>query len=372
MFQSPDLRERAMVVRIFHSVFRYQKEFRTFCRDEVCSLLVGVLNRGYHMLGVNEVLAAFIPVISGFRTPLSSENEKFFEFVLLPLYSCDYLHMFYQSLSSAVAVFLSKGPYQAMKIYKVLFYHWPVTDTYKGVIYLSETSNLMRVLPIDEDMELYIRLCKILFNCIAEGPCPVCERAISLFGNDEEVRKVICRQSEVSFPIVIPALCLAASTHWCEIIRSEAATALRSLKDGDLGTFENYETNERRFEYERIQEEVGRAKTWKSLIENASIRMESKDEKIKKLNEVYVTCAPEQDYVQDANFWEGNSECGSLPLELSRGFGNMLSIQSLPLLHGKDRATSGALGMHAVGLVGDFVSWRMLSGTRPMVRYGFK
>ena len=290
MFQSPDNRERAMLMKLLHTMYRTLKKMRGDIRRLISSFLLSHLNVPYPQLGVAEMLNAIVPIIAGLKVPLHDENTDFFENVLVLLHRCSDVALFHTSLVNAIMAFLTKNERLVYKTIKVILDHWPKTAPTTQILFLNEIESFADMFHPDIlAVELLEQMCHTIAACITTEHFAVSERALMLWESDSFM-VLIGGMARITYPILIPSIYKTATTHWCGDVKALALNAMRVLKGCDIQVFNEIGVDFKKAESDRVLAEMRRGSIWKRLIDEFSESLESKQEQQRRLASLYIGC----------------------------------------------------------------------------------
>ncbi|CAL9114555.1 unnamed protein product [Musa acuminata var. zebrina] len=143
LFDSEDPRERDCLKTILHRIYGKFMVHRPFIRKAVSNIFYRFVFEADRHNGIAELLEVFGSVISGFALPLKEEHRLFFQRVLIPLHKPKTLGVYLQQLTYCVTQFIEKEPKMACSIIKGLVRYWPVTNSQKEVMFLSELEEVL-------------------------------------------------------------------------------------------------------------------------------------------------------------------------------------------------------------------------------------
>jgi serine/threonine-protein phosphatase 2A regulatory subunit B' len=289
LFQSPDDRERDRVMKIFHCMYKTMKRLRSACRRYISEFLVAAVTSPFPRLGVAEILHALIPIIAGFKVPLHRENEDLFAKILLPLHISPHVHMWHTPLVSASGFFISKNSVHSLDLFDMLLTYWPVTSPTKQILYLNEIEALIGGLRGECPPLLLAKICKVIANVISSENFTLAERALMLWECDAFLQ-LIAMQSELTFPLLIPAIFQTATVHWCSDVKVLALNSMRVLKGCDVEMFESIGREFKQNESQRVMNELKHGRFWGSLIETYETSAAAREKKSKQLEQIFVGC----------------------------------------------------------------------------------
>lgn len=143
LFDSEDPREREYLKTILHRIYGKFMVHRPFIRK-------GINNIFYHFIfetekhnGIAELLEILGSIINGFALPLKEEHKLFLVRVLIPLHKPKCLPMYHQQLSYCITQFVEKDSKLADTVIRGLLKYWPITNSSKEVMFLSELEEIL-------------------------------------------------------------------------------------------------------------------------------------------------------------------------------------------------------------------------------------
>jgi len=222
-------------------------------------------------------------IINGFTLPLKDEHKEFLVQGLVPLHKPKNILPYHPQLSYCVAQYIEKDPNLTELVFKALIRYWPVANTRKQLLFLTEIEDLLQVVEPEQFVVIQEMLFKKLTEAIVSPAFQIVEKVFQLW-HHEYILNLIAANIEVILPLVFPSLYCTAKNHWNKAIRGMAANDIRLFMDIDTVVFgrvlETYKS-------ERIKEKEEREKrvnAWRSLFESVE------PEKLKPIT----TIAPEQ------------------------------------------------------------------------------
>ncbi|OHS92880.1 phosphoprotein phosphatase [Tritrichomonas foetus] len=331
LFQSPDNRERVKVMKVFHAIYRSFNKFRNYARSITTSYLSELIYTTIPKLGIHEILNAYIPIIAGFKVPIHQENLDFFHGILIPLHSSPIVHMFHTPLVEAIISFVVKQSNLTIDVYNTLFIKWPVTSPTKQLLFLNEIEKLADLLPADTDSSTIIKICKIVIRCLNEENFTVAERALMLWESDAFMT-MVGKHCNSTFTLLIPAIYKAASTHWCTDVRTLALNALKILKGQNFKVFEQYGSQFKRLESDKVIIELSHGKIWYNIIMQYEKNRKTREDKCTEIQKYFIGC--EMLFKNDKNCYAVSNHA---PTDTFEHFGG--KRKKLPLMSSMNSAT---------------------------------
>ncbi|PUZ75221.1 hypothetical protein GQ55_1G136700 [Panicum hallii var. hallii] len=127
LFDSEDPRERDCLKTLLHRIY-----------GNSCNIFYHFVFETARHNGIAELLEVFGSVISGFALPLKEEHKIFLWRVLIPLHKPKAVGVYLQQLTYCVTQSVEKEPKFASSVILGLLRYWPITNSQKEVMFLSE------------------------------------------------------------------------------------------------------------------------------------------------------------------------------------------------------------------------------------------
>lgn len=166
LFDSEDPRERDCLKAILHRIYGKFMVHRPFIRKSISNLFYRFVFETEKHNGIAELLDIFGSVITGFALPLKEEHKIFLSRALIPLHKPKSLGIYFQQLSYCVMQFIEKDPKLASTVIRGLLKYWPITNTQKEVMFLSELEEILEVINMAEFQRLMVPLFWRIGCCI--------------------------------------------------------------------------------------------------------------------------------------------------------------------------------------------------------------
>ncbi|RWW31472.1 hypothetical protein GW17_00003902 [Ensete ventricosum] len=187
LFDSEDPREKDCLKTILHRIYGKFMVHRPFIRKAVSNIFYRFVFEADRHNGIAELLEVFGSVISGFALPLKEEHKLFFQRVLIPLHKPKTLGVYLQQLTYCVTQFIEKEPKMACSIIKGLVTHWPVTNSQKEVMFLSELEEVLEATDTADLQNCMVPLFRRIGFCINSSHFQVIK---TVLGEEEEKRRI--------------------------------------------------------------------------------------------------------------------------------------------------------------------------------------
>lgn len=166
LFDSEDPRERDCLKAILHRIYGKFMVHRPFIRKSVSNVFYRFVFETDRHNGIAELLEIFGSVITGFALPLKEEHKIFLLRALIPLHKPKSLGIYFQQLTYCVSQFIEKEPKLASSVIMGLMKYWPITNSQKEVMFLSELEEILEVINAAEFQKVMVPLSLRLRRCI--------------------------------------------------------------------------------------------------------------------------------------------------------------------------------------------------------------
>ncbi|THG03004.1 hypothetical protein TEA_005693 [Camellia sinensis var. sinensis] len=166
LFDSEDPRERECLKTILHRIYGKFMVHRPFIRKSIGNVFYRFIFETERHNGIAELLEIFGSVISGFAVPLKEEHKIFLGRALVPLHKPKSLGVYFQQLSFCVTQFIEKEPKLALNVIRGLLKYWPITNTQKEVMLLSELEEIVEGINMGEFQKVMVPLFWRIGCCI--------------------------------------------------------------------------------------------------------------------------------------------------------------------------------------------------------------
>lgn len=217
LFDSEDPRERDCLKTILHRIYGKFMVHRPFVRKAVSNIIYRFVFETERHNGIAELLEIFGSVISGFALPLKEEHKMFLSRDLIPLHKPKSVGIYHQQLTYCVVQFIEKDPKLASVVIKGLLKYWPVTNSQKELMFLSELEEILEMTGVVEFQKIMVPLFRRIGCCLNSSHFQVAERAHFLW-NNEHVLNHITQNRQVILPLVFPALERNTRNHWNQAV----------------------------------------------------------------------------------------------------------------------------------------------------------
>ncbi|XVF49244.1 hypothetical protein PTKIN_Ptkin03bG0253000 [Pterospermum kingtungense] len=217
LFESDDPRERDCLKTILHRIYGKFMVHRPFVRKAVSNIIYRFVFETERHNGIAELLEIFGSVISGFAVPLKEEHKIFLWRALIPLHKPKTLGVYHQQLSYCVVQFIEKDPKLANSVIKGLLKYWPVTNSQKVLMFISESEEILEMISMAEFQKIMVPLFRRIACCLNSSHYQVAERAHLLL-NNEHILNLLTHNRQVIFPLIFPALERNSQNHWNQAV----------------------------------------------------------------------------------------------------------------------------------------------------------
>ncbi|XP_074586940.1 serine/threonine protein phosphatase 2A 57 kDa regulatory subunit B' kappa isoform-like [Curcuma longa] len=264
LFDSEDPRERECLKAILHRIYGKFMVHRPFIRKVVSNIFYQFVFETERHNGIAELLEVFGSVISGFALPLKEEHKMFLWRVLIPLHKPKTLGVYLQQLSYCVTQFIEKEPNLATSVISGLLRYWPVTNSQKEIMFLSELEEILEITNEVETQKCMIPLFQRIAYCIKSLNFQVAERALFLLNNDRVI-SLASRNRQTILPLILPALETNIRSHWNLAVLNLTRNVKKMLCEMDGELCYACENNFEQEELEQKMAEEQRRRTWERL-----------------------------------------------------------------------------------------------------------
>ncbi|XP_054788021.1 serine/threonine protein phosphatase 2A 57 kDa regulatory subunit B' theta isoform-like [Prosopis cineraria] len=276
LFDSEDPREREYLKTILHRVYGKFMVHRPFIRKSINNIFFRFILETEKFNGIAELLEVLGSIINGFALPLKEEHKLFLVRALIPLHKPKCLAMYHQQLSYCITQFVEKDNKLADTVIRGLLKYWPITNSSKEVMFLSELEEILEVTQPAEFQRCMVPLFRQIARCLSSSHFQVAERALYLWNNDH-IENLIRQNRKVILPIIFPALEKSGCAHWNQVVQSLTLNVRKIFSDVDPEFFEECL---HKFQEDEAKVKEGKTKheaTWKRLEEIAATKSASSE-----------------------------------------------------------------------------------------------
>lgn len=268
LFDSEDPREREYLKTILHRIYGKFMVHRPFMRKSINNIFYRFVFETEKFNGIAELLEVLGSIINGFALPLKEEHKFFLVRVLLPLHKPRCLPMYHQQLSYCITQFVEKDNKLADTVIRGLLKYWPITNSSKEVMFLSEMEEVLEATQLPEFQRCMVPMFRRIAHCLSSSHFQVAERALYLWNNDH-IENLIRQNRKVILPIIFPALERNSRNHWNQVVQNLTLNVRKIFADVDPELVEEclckFQENEAKEEEVKAKQEA----IWKRLEEMA-------------------------------------------------------------------------------------------------------
>ncbi|XP_071736732.1 serine/threonine protein phosphatase 2A 59 kDa regulatory subunit B' zeta isoform-like [Rutidosis leptorrhynchoides] len=237
LFDSQDQREREYLKTILHRIYGKFMVHRPFIRKAINHIFYTFIFETEKHNGIAELLEILGSIINGFALPLKEEHKLFLTRALIPLHKPKCLSMYHQQLSYCVTQFVEKDFKLADTVIRGLLKYWPITNSSKEVLYLSELEEVLESTQVAEFQRCMVPLFRQIARCLNSSHFQVAERAL-FFWNNDHIRNLIIQNRKVILPIIFPPLEKNTRGHWNQAVQSLTLNVRKMFSDADQSLFD--------------------------------------------------------------------------------------------------------------------------------------
>ncbi|KAL8247162.1 hypothetical protein R6Q59_008378 [Mikania micrantha] len=270
LFESEDPREREYLKFILHRTYGKFMVHRPFIRKAINNILFRFIFETEKHNGIAELLEILGSIINGFALPLKEEHKLFLVRALIPLHKPKCMPLYHQQISYCITQFVEKDCKLADTVIRGLLKYWPITNSSKEVMFLSELEEVLEATQPPEFQRCMVPLFCQISHCLSSSHFQVAERALFLWNNDH-IENLIKQNRKLILPIIFPAL-ERNTTHWNQAVRSLSSNVRKIFSDADPELFEECLTKFKEDESKKEETKSKRDDVWKRLEEIAVYR----------------------------------------------------------------------------------------------------
>ncbi|XP_057792706.1 serine/threonine protein phosphatase 2A 59 kDa regulatory subunit B' gamma isoform-like [Salvia miltiorrhiza] len=271
LFDSEDQREREYLKTILHRIYGKFMVHRPFIRKAINNIFYHFMFESEKHNGIAELLEILGSIINGFALPLKEEHKLFLVRALIPLHKPKQMSAYHQQLSYCITQFVEKDVKLADTVIRGLLKYWPVTNSSKEVMFISEMEEVLEMTQAPEFQCVMVPLFHQIGRCINSFHFQVAERALFLWNNDH-IRSLIISNQNVVLPIILPYMEKSIRGHWNHAVQSLTLNVRKVFVDADQSFFD--QCMDKFKEYEAKEKEMleRRVSNWKLLEDIAASR----------------------------------------------------------------------------------------------------
>lgn len=274
LFDSEDSRERDYLKSILHRIYGKFMVHRPFIRKAINNIFYRFIFETERHNGISELLEILGSIVNGFALPLKEEHKLFLVRALIPLHKPKCVSIYHRQLTYCITQFVEKDLKLADIVIRGLLKYWPVTNSHKEVLFLSELEEVLEATQPAEFQRCMVPLFRQIGRCLNSPHFQVAERALFLWNNDHIVTLATQNRS-VILPVIYSALEKNTRGHWNQAVHSLTLNARKMFLEMDQELFQECK---RRFEEEEEKAKLAQERrelTWQRLEVVASKGMPS-------------------------------------------------------------------------------------------------
>ncbi|KAK1423252.1 hypothetical protein QVD17_18549 [Tagetes erecta] len=263
LFDSEDPREREYLKFVLHRMYGKFMVHRPFIRKSINNIFFRFVFETEKHNGIAELLEILGSIINGFALPLKEEHKLFLVRALIPLHKPKCITMYHQQISYCITQFVEKDCKLADTVIRGLLKYWPITNSSKEVMFLSELEEVLEATQLPEFQRCMVPLFHQIARCLSSSHFQVAERALFLWNNDH-IDNLIKQNRKVILPIIFPAL-ERNNTHWNQVVQSLTSNVRKIFSDVDSQLFEECAKKFKEDELKKEEVKSKREAIWKRL-----------------------------------------------------------------------------------------------------------
>ncbi|CAN6165819.1 unnamed protein product [Urochloa humidicola] len=274
LFDSEDPRERDYLKQVLHRIYGKFMVYRPFIRKSINNVFYQFIYETEKHNGIAELLEILGSIINGFALPLKEEHKLSLVRTLIPLHKARCISMYHRQLSYCITQFVEKDAKLTDTIIRGIIKYWPVTNSPKEVLFLTELEDVLEATQPSEFQKCIVPVFCQVARCFNSSHFQVAERALFLWNNDR-VENLISQNSKVILSIILPALEKNINGHWNPAVQSLSLNVQKLFSEREPEVFaecvRKYEEDKVRKEERKLKQEAA----WKRLDEIASAKATS-------------------------------------------------------------------------------------------------
>jgi len=145
-----------------------------------------------------------------------------------------------------------------------LLKYWPITNSSKEVMFLSELEEVLEATQAAEFQRCMVPLFRQIARCLNSSHFQVAERALFLWNNDH-IGNLITQNRNVILPIIFPALERNTRSHWNQAVQSLTLNVRKIFSDADQELFDECHETFQEDEIKEKEAQEKRESIWKRL-----------------------------------------------------------------------------------------------------------
>ncbi|CAL5076073.1 unnamed protein product [Urochloa decumbens] len=274
LFDSEDPRERDYLKQVLHRIYGKFMVYRPFIRKSINNVFYQFIYETEKHNGIAELLEILGSIINGFALPLKEEHKLFLVRTLIPLHKARCISMYHRQLSYCITQFVEKDAKLTDTIIRGIIKYWPVTNSPKEVLFLTELEDILEATQPSEFQKCIVPVFCQVARCFNSSHFQVAERALFLWNNDR-VENLISHNSKAILSIILPALDKNINGHWNPAVQSLSLNVQKLFSEREPEVFAEcmlkYEEDKIRKEQLKLKQEAA----WKRLDVIASAKATS-------------------------------------------------------------------------------------------------
>lgn len=166
LFDSEDPREKDCLKIVVQKIYTKIVSLRPYICKSINNILYTFPFEKQKHNGITELLEVFGSVISGFEPPLKEEHKVFLCRTLIPLHKPKNLGSYHLELTYCLTQFLEKEPKLSSTLINGLLKYWPVTNSQKEVMFLSELEEILETASAVEFQKIIFPMFRRIALCL--------------------------------------------------------------------------------------------------------------------------------------------------------------------------------------------------------------
>lgn len=201
LFNSEEPKERAYLRSITQILYFKLVPKRKMLKNNIDNYLLTAIHESLKSNGLFELLEVVHKIIENFSIPLRIENVTYFNKIILPLHKIEYFSDFHPIYLNCVKLFISKEHSLAPDLIKVLLKYWPIGNSDKEILFISEIQEFIQLCEAKALTDLIGKVVRRLIRCITGMHIEVAQKVVRLF-NDECFGEVMKKFKEITVPLI--------------------------------------------------------------------------------------------------------------------------------------------------------------------------
>ncbi|KAH7282911.1 hypothetical protein KP509_35G053000 [Ceratopteris richardii] len=264
LFDSEDQREREYLKTILHRIYGKYMVHRPSIRRAINNVFYCFIFETERHNGIAELLDILGSIINGFALPLKEEHKLFLVRALIPLHKPKCVPMYHRQLTYCITQFVEKDFKLADTIIRGLLRYWPITNSHKEVLFLTELEEVLEATQPAEFQRCMVPLFRQIGQSLNSSHFQVAERALFLWNNDHVVN-LVAQNRAIILPLIFPSLEKNTRKHWNQAVHSLTLNVKKMFMEMDQELFLECS---RRFEEDEAKKETAqerRESVWQQL-----------------------------------------------------------------------------------------------------------